>query len=188
MNNIVIVNQAINYLTIGYANSFYEKCKNVAVITGSIHTQGEKLNDNIEITRIVKWQERPLHKKLLSYIIGSVQIYFLLLVKYIKYDVLFISLPPWAYLMKLLLPNRFSAIIWDVYPNVLLITGISNKNIIYKIWAFFNKKAFNKFYKIYTIGNNTANLLEQYISRDNINIIPIWSMFEKSEDKLFCVK
>ena len=44
---IVVVNQAVNYLTIGLCNEFAAKFENVSLITGSIHVQGEELNNNI---------------------------------------------------------------------------------------------------------------------------------------------
>ena len=39
---IVVVNQAVNYLTIGICNEFSKKFDNVSLITGSIHSQGEE--------------------------------------------------------------------------------------------------------------------------------------------------
>lgn len=60
---IVIVNQAVNYLTIGLANAFYEKFEDVTIITGSLHPQGEELNSGIKVKYINKYQERPADRK-----------------------------------------------------------------------------------------------------------------------------
>jgi hypothetical protein len=38
---IVVINQAVNYLTIGFCNAFAEQFDEVSLVTGSIHTQGE---------------------------------------------------------------------------------------------------------------------------------------------------
>jgi hypothetical protein len=65
---IVVVNQATNYLTIGFCNAFSERFETVSLITGSVHVQGEELNDSIEITKINTWVERPASKKFLSYL------------------------------------------------------------------------------------------------------------------------
>lgn len=46
---IVLINQAANYLTIGFANSFNKKFEHVVLMTGSVHTQGEELNETIKI-------------------------------------------------------------------------------------------------------------------------------------------
>ena len=48
---IVIINQAANYLTIGFANAFYEEFENVTLMTGSVHVQGEELNNGIELKK-----------------------------------------------------------------------------------------------------------------------------------------
>lgn len=177
---IVVVNQAVNYLTIGLCNAFTENFKQVDLITGSIHEQGESLIKSIGITKINKWVERPAWKKLLSYLWACVQIYVLLLTRYRKHDVFFISLPPMAYLMSILLPNKCSMLIWDVYPDVFKITGMKETHPVYKIWSWLNRRAFNKAYRLYTIGEKMTDLLAQYVDRQKIQITPIWSIFQSN--------
>lgn len=177
----MIVNQAVNYLTIGLANAFNKKFDNVSLVTGSIHIQGEELNQNIDIVKIIRWHESPVIKKISTYFIATIQIYFLLLTKFRKFDILFVSLPPWAYLMNLFLHNRFSMLIWDVYPDTLKITGMSERHFVYKIWTWLNKKSFKKAYKLYTIGSKTSELLSQYVNSSKIIITPIWSIFNEHD-------
>lgn len=177
---IVIVNQAVNYLTVGLCNAFSERFKNVDLITGSIHAQGEELSQNINVTKINKWAERPAYKKLFSYLWACLRIYILLLMKYRNFEVLFISLPPMAYLLSIFLPNRCSMLIWDVYPDVFKITGMKESNLIYSIWTRLNRLAFRKAYKIFTIGNKMAELLSQYVDREKIQVTPLWSIFQSN--------
>ena len=82
---IVIVNQASNYLTVGFCNAFSAKFETVSLVTGSIHVQGEELNPTVEVTYINKWVERPARKKFFSYIKACFKIYCLLLTKYRGY-------------------------------------------------------------------------------------------------------
>ena len=178
---IVVVNQASNYLTIGFCNAFAEQFENVSLITGSVHVQGEELKDSIEITKINKWVERPASKKFLSYIKACFKIYWLLLTKYRGYEVFFVSIPPMGYLLNLLLPHRFSMVIWDVYPDVFKITGMKETHPLYKIWAAFNRKSFKKAYRLFTISDKMADLVEVYVSRSKIIIQPIWSIFQNNE-------
>ena len=63
---LVIINQAANYLTIGFANAFKKRFDDVALITGSVHAQGEELDDSIAVTFINRWHERPSWKKAAS--------------------------------------------------------------------------------------------------------------------------
>jgi len=177
---IVVVNQAVNYLTIGICNAFAEKFGQVDLIAGSIHEQGEQLDQKIGITKINKWIERPAWKKLLSYIWACIQIYIMLLSRYRKHDVLFVSLPPMAYLMSILLPNRCSMLIWDVYPDVFKITGMTESHPVYRVWSLLNRIVFKKAYRLYTIGNKMSELLANYAEQDKIHITPIWSIFQSN--------
>ena len=178
---IVVVNQAANYLTIGFCNAFAERFASVSLITGSIHTQGEELRDNVEVTFINKWVERPAKKKFLSYIRACWNIYFLLLFRFRKQEVFFVSIPPMAYLLNLILPHRFSMVIWDVFPDSFKITGMKETHILYKTWAYLNKKSFKKAFRLFTIGDKMAELLTTYVAKDKIKIQPIWSIFQENE-------
>ena len=178
---IVVVNQASNYLTVGFCNAFAEKLENVALVTGSIHIQGEELNPNVQVTYINKWVERPARKKFLSYIIACLKIYWLLLTKYRKHEVFFVSIPPMGYLLNLIVGNRFSMVVWDVYPDVFKITGMKETHIVYRIWASLNRKSFKKAFRLFTIGDKMAELLEVYVLKSKIIIQPIWSIFQANE-------
>ena len=178
---IVVVNQASNYLTVGFCNAFADKFENVSLVTGSIHIQGEELSKNVTVTYINKWIERPARKKFMSYVIACLKIYWLLLTKYRKHEVFFVSIPPMGYLLNLLVSNRFSMVVWDVYPDVFKITGMKETHWLYKTWASLNKKSFKKAFRLFTIGNKMADLLEVYVSRKKLIIQPIWSIFQANE-------
>ncbi|MEZ4877597.1 MAG: glycosyltransferase family 4 protein [Flavobacterium sp.] len=178
---IVVINQASNYLTVGFCNAFSAQFESVSLITGSIHIQGEELNKNVKVTPINKWVERPASKKFWSYIKACLKIYWLLLTKYRKHEVFFVSIPPMGYLLNLLVSNRFSILVWDVYPDVFKITGMKENHFLYKTWASLNKKSFKKSFRLFTIGNKMADLLEVYVPRTKMIIQPIWSIFQANE-------
>ncbi|CAN5182538.1 glycosyltransferase family 4 protein [soil metagenome] len=179
--DIVVVNQAVNYLTIGICNAFSERFRSVSLITGSIHEQGESLNKGIDVIQINKWAERPTRKKLTSYLLACWKIYWLLLFKFRKQEVFFVSLPPMAYLLSIFLPHRCSMLVWDVYPDVFKISGMSEKHLVYRTWASMNRIAFWKAYRLITIGERMADLIAEYAEREKILINPIWSIFQKNE-------
>ena len=178
---IVVVNQASNYLTVGFCNAFAERFENVALVTGSIHIQGEELRPDVKVTYINKWVERPARKKFGSYIKACFKIYWFLITKYRKHEVFFVSIPPMGYLLNLLVSNRFSMVVWDVYPDVFKITGMKETHSVYRIWAFLNRKCFTKAYRLFTIGDKMAELLEVYVVKSKIIIQPIWSIFQANE-------
>jgi len=178
---IIIVNQAVNYLTIGFCNAFAEKFDEVILVTGSVHVQGEELSSKVKVRYINKWVERPASKKMFSYLLACWKIFWLLRTSYRKHEVFFVSLPPMAYLLNLVVPNRFSMVIWDVYPDIFKITGMTETHPLYKIWSKLNRKSFHKAYRLFTIGEKMADLIAVYTDRSKIIIQPIWSIFQKNE-------
>lgn len=178
---LVILNQAANYLTVGFANAFNKKFDEVVLITGSVHVQGEELHPDVEVYLINRWQERPAPKKLLSYLQALARMWWLLLSKYRRHEVFFVSVPPMGYLLTLLLPHRFSGVIWDVFPDAFKITGMSERHLVYRIWVKLNKSAFKKMYKVFTISDYMADLLAQYVPLEHLIVQPIWSIFQANE-------
>lgn len=177
---LVIINQAANYLTVGFANAFNKKFDKVVLISGSIHVQGEELHEDIEVHYINKWYESPASKKIFSYLQALVRMWYLLSFKYRKYEVLFVSVPPMGYLLNLIVANRFSMVIWDVYPDTFKITGMKESHFVYRLWSKLNKRSFRKTYRFFTISERMADLLEQYVDREKIIIQPIWSIFQEN--------
>jgi hypothetical protein len=176
---IVFVNQATGYLTIDIINEFAKEFDEIALITGSIRIQDIELDKKVKVSKIIRYNRGSPIKKLISWLIGTIQIFFLLISKYKKYDVFYITIPPSAYLLSSILPNKFSVLIYDVYPDVLKIYNIKETNLLYRFWSKLNKKLFLKAHKIYTIGDGMAKLIESYMSRSNIVIIPNWSGLTK---------
>jgi glycosyltransferase involved in cell wall biosynthesis len=176
---IVFVNQATGYLTIDIINSFARNFDKVAVISGIIRVQDIELDQKVEWSRIIKYDRRNPRKRLLSWSIGTFQILSLLLSKFRKYEVFYITIPPTAYLLSLLLPNKFSVLVFDVYPDVLKIHNHYDSGLIYRIWVHFNRKLFKKAHKVFTLGKGMSNLLAAYMPEDKINIVPLWTGLTK---------
>ncbi|MEX0450062.1 glycosyltransferase family 4 protein [Spiribacter sp. 221] len=178
---LVIVNQAANYLTVGFANAFVARGVGVTLLAGSVHEQGERLDERVKHARLVRWQQRPPWRKALAYGGSLLQAWVLLITRYRRYEVLFISIPPMAYLLTLVLPNRCSALIWDVYPDIFEVTGMSRRHGLYRLWARLNQRAFRRAYRLFTITEPMRDLLGAYIEKDRVTVMPIWSVFSGDE-------
>lgn len=174
---IVIVNQAVNYLTVGIANAFADRFEDVTLLTGNVHEQDEALYDRVKIDRINKYNEKSLKTKFAAWLIALFKIYFKLLFTYRNHEVFFISVPPNAYFTMLLLRGRFSILVWDVYPDNLVVFGINKGHPLYKFWSWTNKKLFKKAYKLYTISDKMADLVAAYVNLDKLIIVPLWTTF-----------
>lgn len=174
-NNIVFINQATGYLTIDIINEFARDYDHVGLIYGEIRVQDIELDKNVIKTKIVKKKRGSNFSRFSRWFIATVQIYFLLITKYRKFEIFYFTVPPFAYLLSLLLRRRFSLLMWDVYPYALKITGIKESNIIFRMWGKANQRIFRSAYRIFTIGNGLAKLISDYVSPERIEVIPIWS-------------
>jgi len=178
--NLVILNQAANYLTVGLANAFNRRFDSVTLITGSIHIQGEELDPTIEVRYINRWHERPAWKKAGSYVIALARMWWLLMTRYRKHEVLFVSVPPMGYLLNLILPHRFSMVIWDIYPDTLKVGGLTESHPVYRLWSWLNRHSFRKAHRLFTISEVMADTLARYVPGEKILVQPIWSIFQEN--------
>ena len=172
---IVFVNQSTGYLTIDIINSFAKVYDDVHVMYGNIREQDISIDKKAKYTRILKKSRQSHVKRFLAWFAASVQLFFILLFRFRKYEIFYVSLPPFGYLSSLLLPNKFSLLMFDVYPDVLKMLNIKETNFIYKLWAKWNKKLFNKAHRVYTIGDSLADLMAQYTPREKIHVVPLWT-------------
>jgi len=180
MAQVVLINQAANYLTVGFANAFNQRFDEVALITGSVHVQGEELDRDIRVSWINRWQERPAWKKAGSCLLALARMWWLLMTRYRRHEVFFVSVPPMGYLLNLILPHRFSMVIWDVYPDTFKITGMKETHPVYRIWAALNRYSFRKAWRLFTISPPMADMLARYVDRRKLLVHPIWSIFQEN--------
>ncbi|MCF1716378.1 glycosyltransferase family 4 protein [Flavihumibacter sp. RY-1] len=175
MKRIVFVNQATGYLTIDIINDYCNYYDEVVLIAGSIRVQDIPLDKKVKWQRICLYNRGTPVKKFISWLWGSIQILFLLLLKYRKHEIFYFTIPPFSYLSSLILKRKFSILVYDIYPDVLTIYGISSKNIIYRIWSKWNKIVFNKAFRVFTISEDMKRALSKYIDDSRIYFIPLWS-------------
>lgn len=175
IQNIVFINQATGYLTIDIVNAFAQHFENVALIAGSVRIQDIELNEKVIINKIIKYNRGNPFMKFFSWLVGSMQILFLLCFKYRKHEIFYFTVPPFAYLLSLILSNKFSILVFDVYPDVFKVYGLSKSNRLYKLWVKWNIRLFQRAHRIYTIGEKMSGLLEQYVERRRISIVPLWT-------------
>ncbi|NLD46840.1 MAG: glycosyltransferase family 4 protein [Clostridiaceae bacterium] len=172
---IVFVIQSAGYLAVDIINEFADNYDKVALIAGNIRLQDVRLKEKVKWLKIIKYNRGSPVKKLISWLVGTLQIFFLLVSRFRKYEIFYWTVPPLAYLLSLILPNKFSVIIMDVYPDVLKIYKVKESNILYRFWQKWNRKLFSKAHQVFTIGEGMAKLLESYITRERITIIPLWT-------------
>ena len=114
---------------------------------------------------------------MISWMISLLNIWWLLLFKYRKFDLFVSSNPPTASTMlPLLFRRNTSLLIYDIYPDGLVAGNfISDSNFIFKCWAWLNTRAYKKVKKIIVLTPGMASAMEAYASKEKITIVPAWA-------------
>ena len=175
MQKVILINQSTGYLMIDIANAYAEVYDEVVLLAGSIKVAERPLDKKIKVKHITAYNRNSSFKRLFTWGWASLQIFNRLLFKYRKYEVVYVTNPPMAYLSSLLLKNPFSIIVYDTYPDALKNVGIGKGNFIYKWWSKKNKKLFAKAKKIVTLSDGMADCLANYVEREKITVIPNWA-------------
>jgi len=172
--NIVFVNQSSGYLTIENINEFARYYDNLALIYGTMTPNQYPLNDRIKKVRIIKKTRKSNIGKVFRWIIATIQIHLLLLIKFRDYEIFYYTLPPFSYLCSLFIRRKFSIMVFDVYPDILTSYGIRARNPVYRFWSWANKRLFARAHRIFTISNGLRNVLSQYVPADKIQVVAPW--------------
>ena len=174
MTKIIIINQSVGYLTIDIVNEFAQNYKKVVLIYGNKNGLDGILHDNVIKEKIITYNKKTIFKRIFSWIFGTIQIFFKLL-KYNKYEILYVTNPPISYFFARFLRQPYSVLVYDIYPDALNNIGVSNESVIYKLWAKWNKKCYKKSKFIFTLSEGMRDVLKKYVSEEKIKIIPAWS-------------
>ncbi|MCW3804138.1 glycosyltransferase family 4 protein [Plebeiibacterium marinum] len=174
---IVFVNQATGYLTIDVVNTFAKDYDEVALICGSVRVQDVELDSKVDISKISIYDRGNNFRKAFSWALGTLQVFFLLLIKYRKHEVFYYTIPPSAYLLASFFRSSFYIMIYDLYPDALKIRGRSEDRLLYKWWAKQNKKVFQKACKVFTLSNQLKEGVKKYYPNANVEVIHNWSAF-----------
>lgn len=135
INKVVIINQSTGYLTVDIVNAYCKIYKDVTLITGRVEEYERKLSPNVKIYKIISYNKSSVFKRILTWTIGFVQIFFILLFKFSNALVIYVTNPPITYFASLLLNNQYIIIVYDIYPDALRNMKISSNTLIYKFWA-----------------------------------------------------
>lgn len=186
MSKIVFVNQATGYLTIDIVNAFARsgKFSDVSLLAGSVRVQDVPLDSRVTWRKIIQYNRGSPSWKFLSWFVGCFQIGWQLLFRFREYEVVYFTVPPFAYWWSAVLRNQYSLLIFDVYPDALRSFGIGPRNILFRMWESINRRLFVRAFRIYTIGEGMRELLSKYISKERVCVIPNWtglSLMERSQ-------
>jgi len=179
---IVFINQITGYLMKDVINVFCEHYDLVALITGKVSDAGNPLNKRVKVSLIYPYRKDSTFSRLFSWIWATMQAVIIVNFKYRGYHLFLTSNPPTLAFLPLFCRNKYSVLIYDIYPDGLVAGGfISKSSIIYYIWSRRNKNYFKHAANIFTLSETMALTLSRYISRERIKVIEPWSLFTNEE-------
>lgn len=179
MNNhkndtVVLINQSTGYLMTGIVNAYCEKYEKVVLLAGEVRKFDPPINNKVKIIKIAKYNTTSFPSRFISWIRGTIKLFFVLFFKYRNAFVLYVTNPPTSYFCSLLLKNRFAVVEYDIYPDGLLTIGMKSSSFVYKLWSSINKKVLPKAEMIFTLSDGMADSMKQYVSAEKIKVIPNW--------------
>jgi glycosyltransferase involved in cell wall biosynthesis len=79
-------------------------------------------------------------------------------------------------LLPLFVRNAFRLLIFDIYPDVLTeLDYLTDRALLTRFWKALNRKAYDRALKVFTITEGMGIVLEKYVGKDAIEIIPLWT-------------
>lgn len=175
MNKVVIVNQSAGYLTLDVVNAFAHSYSDVVLISGSNGPKDYSFYGQVKCDYIVKYNKKNAFSRLLSWIIGTVQVLWKLLLKYKDYEIVFFTNPPFCVFIVPFLPGRvYTIVVYDLYPDALKNIGVRENSIIYRLWNKVNIKAFAGAVKLITLSDGMKSALSKYVESCKIKVVYNW--------------
>lgn len=175
MKQLVIVCQSAGFLMADIANEALRHYDHVVLLTSGCNGIERPLAADIKIDSIARYDRSSTGKRVLSWLKATIQVFHKLLWHYRNYDVYYFSNPPTSYFCSCLLYNKFRIAIWDLYPDGLMTINISDRSLVSRIWAWFNRKAFNKAECVVTLAQSMKQQISKYCPIEHIIIAPLWS-------------
>ena len=174
-DSIVFINQNAGYLMIDIINA-HSNYQQRSIITGKLIQRNISIDPSVKIEKIITYNRSSGVKRMFTWVVGFMQILWLVKTRYRKADLFIVTNPPFAGLIPLFCNNPFSILIYDVYPDVLVAYKfLSNDSLITKWWRKANRKIFARAKNIFTIAAGMKEVLCQYTTGEKIKVVPLWA-------------
>lgn len=176
MKNITIINQDSGYLMIDIANDYVRRGYRTTLIAGRIVERDIPLDDRVKVHKVMRYNRSSNFNRVLSWFVATMQIWLSVLFKFRHSHLLLVSNPPFAPLLPLLLPNKYSLLIFDLFPDALTEYGFAKKkSMVVNLWSRGNKIVYAKAKKIYTLTKGMRQAMAKYIEPARIDVVPLWT-------------
>jgi glycosyltransferase involved in cell wall biosynthesis len=170
---MIFINQSVGFLQNDIIESFIDDNNKILFCGKNIKT----LPKNCKIVYSISYNKKNIFTRFSTWFGFTLHLFLYLLFHKVKNQSLFIvSNPPLSPLLSIFSNRRCYLLIYDLYPDVLVNTGmLSKNNFIVKSWSKLNTIAFKKARIIFTISNSMQKELSKYVDKNKIKVIYNWS-------------
>lgn len=175
MKKVVLVNQTTGFLMVDVVNAFACSFDEVVLLAGKVETMERPLSAKVVVDKICAYDRSSALKRIKTWLTGYWQIKKKIKNEYKDYEVVYVTNPPMSYFAALHTNNPYSIVVYDIYPDALKNIGIKPSNPIYSIWAKRNKKIFANAKKVIALSDGMADVISQYMPKENITVVPNWA-------------
>jgi glycosyltransferase involved in cell wall biosynthesis len=177
LRRIIFVNQEAGPLLIDMINVFAKNGFDVVLYTGQVIKTSVDLDERVKVRRLCRYKKSTNSLRVGTWFLFFLQTLFLLARDLEKKDLLWVSTnPPFAPWLILLFKNASYIHVYDVYPNALLaLRSVNKKSLIYRLFLYFNKKAFAKARIVFTPSQGMKNMLISSTNKERVTVIPWWA-------------
>jgi glycosyltransferase involved in cell wall biosynthesis len=170
---MIFVNQSVGFLQNDIIESFSND-ENLLLFCGS---DVKRIPKNVKIIKSIPYSKKNIFTRFLTWAGFSIHFILFLLFTKNKMEPLFIvSNPPLTPLLSFITKRKCYLLIYDLYPDVLIHTGIlSNNNLLINLWVRLNKISFKKARIVFTISDSMRIELSKYVDNKKIKVIYNWS-------------
>ena len=193
-SKIILLNHVAGYMMIDIANVFAGKYDECVLLTGEFRKRKKDLNPRVKQIDLIRYSPKNVLSRLFTWVFGFLQALLYIIFKGGKADLFITTNPPLGVFIPYFCKNKYSLLIYDIYPDVLIeYKMLSKESIIIKFWEKTNRTIFANAQKVFTISNGMKKLISKYVDPDQIEIVPCWTdnSFLKpipKEDNIFIKK
>lgn len=174
-SKIIIINQDSGYLMVDLLNSFCSMGYECTLVAGRIVERETRLNPEVRVKKVIRYKRGSKFKRLISWCVGSVQIFIFILFCSRDTHLLIVSNPPFAPLLPFF-RRDFSLMIFDLFPEALVEFRVVGKNsLINRLWTIANQNVYEKADRVFTLTRGMCKALEKYVLPEKITLVPLWT-------------
>lgn len=154
----------------------FQQYQQRTVISGKLVQGNRKLHEGVRVIKIVTYNRTSAFKRLFTWAWGFCEIVWIIKTRFKKADLFIVTNPPFAVFLPLFCRNKYSILVFDVYPDVLIAYNYFGKQSLWaRWWSKANRKIFSNAKQVFTISEGMKKLLEQYVQPDKITVVPLWA-------------